>query len=222
MHLPPEAGSAEDALRIVDQRMYDRKNSNRASARSQSTEVLVQALYTRVPQMQRHLETVRELATQTAIGLGLELAQIERLRQAAMLHDIGCMSIPDAILAKPSRLTDDEARFVREHPGAGARILDAAPALRHLAPIVRAVHERYDGSGYPDGLSGDGIPVQARIIAVCDAYDTMISGRPFQAPTTSHAALAELQAMAGSQFDPAVVTAFADSLSGSGSTVRAA
>jgi len=222
VHLPPEAGSAEDALRIVDQRMYDRKNSNRASARSQSTEVLVQALYTRVPQMQRHLETVRELATQTAIELGLELAQIERLRHAAILHDIGCMSIPDAILAKPSRLTDDEARFVREHPAAGARILDAAPALRHLAPIVRAVHERYDGSGYPDGLSGDGIPVQARIIAVCDAHDTMISGRPFQAPTTSRAALAELQAMAGSQFDPAVVTAFADSLSGSGSTVRAA
>lgn len=212
VHLPPEAGTAEDALRIVDQRMYDRKHSNRSSARAQSTEVLVHALYERVPQMQRHLEAVRERATQTALFLGIELTLIERLRHAAMLHDIGCMSIPDAILTKPGPLTDEEAEFVREHPAAGARILEAAPALRHLAEIVRSVHERFDGSGYPDGLSGEQIPIEARIIAICDAYDTMIAGRPFREPMSSAEALMELRAQSGTQFDPALVDAFAGAL----------
>ena len=106
-----------------------------------------------------------------------------------MLHDIGCMSIPDTILGKPGPLTDEETAFVRQHPAAGARILDAAPALHHLAPIVRSIHERFDGSGYPDGLAGAQIPLEARIIAVCDAFDTMVHGRPFRGPMTEDAVL---------------------------------
>ncbi|MEI2702305.1 MAG: HD domain-containing phosphohydrolase [Baekduia sp.] len=215
IHLPPEAGTAEDALRLVDQRMYERKHSSRSSARTQSSEVLVQALCARVPQMQRHLESVRDLATATAVELGVELSEIERLRRAAMLHDIGCMSIPDTILSKPGPLSEEETAFVRQHPAAGARILDAAPALHHLAPIVRSIHERFDGSGYPDGLAGAQVPLEARIIAVCDAFDTMVHGRPFRGAMSEAEGLSELRAGAGGQFDPEVVAAFAAALSAS-------
>ncbi len=212
VQLPPEAKDAQDALKLVDQRMYACKNSNRASARAQSSEVLVQVLCERVPGMSRHLDAVRERATQTAIEMGVELSRIEHLRHAAMLHDIGCMSIPDAILTKPGPLDEDEIAFVREHPAAGSRILDAAPALKHLAPIVRAVQERFDGTGYPDGLRGEQIPLESRIIAVCDAYDTMVEGRPFRAAMTAQEALAELYAGSGTQFDPNVVDGFGHAL----------
>jgi len=212
VQLPPEAKHAQDALKLVDQRMYACKNSNRASARAQSSEVLVRVLCERVPGMSRHLDAVRERATQTAIEMGVELSRIEHLRHAAMLHDIGCMSIPDAILSKPGPLSEEEVAFVREHPAAGSRILDAAPALKHLAPIVRAVQERFDGTGYPDGLQGEQIPLEARIIAVCDAYDTMVEDRPFRAAMSEEAALAELYAGSGTQFDPNVVDGFGHAL----------
>lgn len=212
VQLPPEATNAQDALKLVDQRMYACKNSNRASARAQSSEVLVRVLCERVPGMSRHLDAVRERATQTAIEMGVELSRIEHLRHAAMLHDIGCMSVPDAILSKPGPLNDEEIAFVREHPAAGSRILDAAPALKHLAPIVRAVQERFDGTGYPDGLRGEQIPLESRIIAVCDAYDTMVEGRPFRAAMTEQEALAELYAGSGTQFDPNVVDGFGHAL----------
>jgi HD-GYP domain-containing protein (c-di-GMP phosphodiesterase class II) len=124
---------------------------------------------------------------------------------AARLHDIGKLAIPDAILRKAGPLTDDESRFIHQHTTIAEHILEGAPALAPLAPIVRASHEHVDGTGYPDRLAGDAIPLPARIIHVCDAYDTMTEVRPYTTPVSASQAMAELRRCAGSQFDARVV-----------------
>jgi HD-GYP domain-containing protein (c-di-GMP phosphodiesterase class II) len=131
------------------------------------------------------------------------------LLQAASLHDIGKAAIPDSILDKPGPLNGEEWAFMRTHTVIGERILTAAPALIEAARLVRSSHERWDGSGYPDGLAGQMIPLGARIISVCDAYDAMASDRPYRSRMSPEVALEELRRCAGSQFDPVVVAALA-------------
>ena len=128
--------------------------------------------------------------------------------QAGQLHDIGKLAIPDAILEKPSTLDEDEWAFVRRHTLIGERILAAAPDLGRVAIVVRASHEHFDGGGYPDGLAGQDIPLAARIVAVCDAFDAMVADRPYRAAMTPRAAEQELRRCAATQFDPVVVEAF--------------
>jgi HD-GYP domain-containing protein (c-di-GMP phosphodiesterase class II) len=147
-------------------------------------------------------------AERVGAELGITGVWLAELVSAADLHDIGKLAVPASILAKPGRLADDEWRFVERHPVIGERILGAAPALASVARIVRSTHERYDGDGYPDRLAGDQIPLEARIIAVCDAYEAMTSPRPYRSAVSHTRALAELQRCAGSQFDPVVVDAF--------------
>jgi two-component system cell cycle response regulator len=132
---------------------------------------------------------------------------LDETLRAAELHDIGKLAIPDAIVHKPGPLDAHEWAFMKQHAIIGQRILNAAPALAPVAAIVRSAHERWDGSGYPDGLSGEAIPLGARIIAVCDAYDAMTSERCYQNARSHRDALAELRHHAGTQFDPAVVEA---------------
>ena len=127
---------------------------------------------------------------------------------ATELHDIGKVAVPSAILDKPGRLDPDEWDFIARHTLIGERILGAAPALRPVARLVRSSHEHFDGNGYPDAIAGDEIPLGARIVSVCDAYDAMTSERPYQRSLTPVDALEELRRCAGTQFDPAVVEAF--------------
>jgi HD-GYP domain-containing protein (c-di-GMP phosphodiesterase class II) len=132
---------------------------------------------------------------------------------AAQLHDIGKVGVPDAILGKPGALTEDELEFIHRHTLIGERIVRRAPALAEVARLVRSSHERWDGAGYPDGVGGEGIPLGARIIAVCDAYDAMTSPRPYRpTPFSTEQAITELQASAVTQFDPVVVAALCDVL----------
>ena len=138
----------------------------------------------------------------------MPLDGIDEVVRGAELHDIGKMAIPDAIIDKPAALDGDEQQLIRQHSLIGERILSVAPALRAVGTLVRSSHERWDGHGYPDGLAGEDIPIGARIIAVCDAYDAMRSDRPYSAPMSEQDALEELQACAGGQFDPRVVAAF--------------
>jgi HD-GYP domain-containing protein (c-di-GMP phosphodiesterase class II) len=135
-----------------------------------------------------------------------------------MLHDVGKLAIPDTIVEKPGPLDHDEWSFVCRHPMIGQRILATTPGLAGAAALVRASHERPDGCGYPDGLSGDDIPLGARIVAICDAYRAMTSHRPYRGAMTPAAALEELRQGAGTQFDAAVVAAFADAV-GAGDAV---
>jgi diguanylate cyclase (GGDEF)-like protein len=212
VHLPEEAESPSEALRIADQRMYAQKSRGRTSAGRQSTEVLLQVLSERDPKLGTHLDDVAYLCGRVAAQLGLSDEEVTPLLQAASLHDVGKAAIPDSILNKPGPLNDDEWDFMHRHTLIGERILSAAPALSEAARLVRSSHERWDGGGYPDGLAGEQIPLGSRIISVCDAFDAMTSARPYRDVIEAAAALAELRRCAGTQFDAAVVNAFGRAL----------
>jgi diguanylate cyclase (GGDEF)-like protein len=203
--IPEEATSPEESLRVSDQRMYARKNGGRRSAGMQSRDVLLQALSERYPDLTAHMSDVAELAVEVSAAIGLSEAECEQVRQAAELHDVGKVAIPDAILNKPGPLDDAERGFVERHTIVGERIVAAAPSLAQVARLVRATHERFDGHGYPDALAGEEIPLGARIIFACDAFHAIISERPYAPARTPAEALAEVVRCAGSQFDPRVV-----------------
>jgi diguanylate cyclase (GGDEF)-like protein len=206
--VPGEATEPVDALKLADRRMYAQKGSGRLSPGRQSRDVLLRTLSEREPELHLHLAGVAELAAEVGRALGMAAEELDELSRAAELHDIGKVAIPDTILAKPGPLDEEEWGFVRRHTIIGERILMAAPALRPVARLVRSSHERFDGTGYPDGLAGEEIPLGSRVVAVCDAFDAMTSDRSYRAARSEEEALAELQACAGSQFDPRVVEAF--------------
>ena len=206
--LPREAMDATEALRIADQRMYAQKNAGRTSATRQSKAVLVRALSERNPELFTDLEGVAELAEATARRLGLGEEEAEQISHAAELHDIGKVAIPDAILSKPGTLDPREWEFIRRHTLIGERIIAAAPALGVVAKLVRSSHERWDGTGYPDRLPGQEIPLGARVVGVADAFNAMTSERPYSPAVTPDLAIMELRRHAGTQFDPVVVEAF--------------
>ena len=205
--VPSEAFSPVDALRIADQRMYEQKSTPLAASR-QSTDVLLKVLSERDTGLRTHLSSVAGLAERIAERLGLAEHQIKQISLAAKLHDIGKTAIPDEILNKPGPLDQDEWEFMRRHTVIGERIILAAPSLAPSAGLVRSSHERFDGTGYPDALTGGAIPLGASIIAVCDAFDAMVSKRPYRAAMSTGDAVVELRRCAGTQFDPAVVEAF--------------
>jgi HD-GYP domain-containing protein (c-di-GMP phosphodiesterase class II) len=169
-----------------------------------------------------HLAQVAELATRTAINLGLSPAEVELTCLGAELHDIGKIGIPTSILDKPGPLDAEEQWFMQRHSEIGERIIASTPALKVLAPIVRAVHERPDGRGYPDGLQLEEIPVSSRVIAVVDAFDAMTNDRPYQSAMPPEQAIAELRRYAGTQFDPAAVEALVRAIVDRGTALRAA
>jgi HD-GYP domain-containing protein (c-di-GMP phosphodiesterase class II) len=154
-----------------------------------------------------HAQEVSELAVEVGRRVGLEDDALRAVELGALLHDIGKIRIPESILNKPGPLSPDEWDVMRGHPAAGETILAPIAALASVLPIVRSSHERWDGCGYPDRLEGDDIPVGARVVAVCDAYRAMVEPRPYRREHDPVWALAELQANAGTQFDPACVEA---------------
>jgi len=210
--LPREASTPETILQLADRRLYAHKGSSRTSAAMQAQAVLLRAMAERAPDLAPHGSSVATLAAHTGERLDLGPSELVSLTRAAELHDIGKVAIPDAVLGKPGPLTEDEWAFMRQHTVLGERILLAAPALAEAASIVRSSHERYDGAGYPDGLAGGEIPLAARIIFACDAYDAMTSDRPYAAALSPADARAALRRNAGSQFDPAVVEALCSAL----------
>jgi diguanylate cyclase (GGDEF)-like protein len=206
--LPSEADSVKEAMQLVDRRMYANKVSERTSAGSQSRDVLLTALRERQPELAEQAVDIAELALAVAKELGMEAEQRDETYRAAQLHETGKMAIPDAILNKPGPLEASEWEFVRQHTVIGERIIASAAALVPVARLVRSSGERWDGSGYPDSLREEQIPLGARVIAVCDAYAAMVSERPYSVAMRPPRALEELRRGAGSQFDPEVVAAF--------------
>jgi two-component system cell cycle response regulator len=205
--LPGDAEDADEAMRVADRRLYVEKNSGRMSARLQSAGVLRSALSEWDPELAGHTSDVAVLAEQVARRMGLEDDEIERVAIAADLHDIGKIAMPRSILQKPGRLDADEWDYMRRHTLIGERIAQSAPALVGVSGVIRSSHERWDGTGYPDQLAGDKIPLGSQIVLVCDAYAAMTSERPYQRAMSHAAALAELRDNAGTQFAPAVVDA---------------
>jgi two-component system, cell cycle response regulator len=205
---PDEASASPQALRLADRRMYENKNEGRIPALHQSSKVLLQALKERDPVLDTHVHDVADLARSVARRLGLTDSDVQQLGLAAELHDIGKVAIPDAILNKAAPLSEEEWQFMRQHTVVGQRILMAAPALEAVGTIVRSSHERWDGRGYPDGLAAHQIPLGSRIVFVCDAFDAMVTDRPYKPGMTQQEAVEELDRNAGAQFDPIVVKAF--------------
>ena len=210
--LPHEAATTDYALQLADQRMYTHKHGRPSEAKEQAHDVLINILRAKQHGLPDHSTGVTRLAIPVGRRMGMNAEQIDELARAAALHDIGKVGIPDAILTKPGALEPQEWDFVHQHTVLGERILSAAPALRPVATIVRATHEHWDGGGYPDGVHGADIPLAARIIAVCDAYDAIITNRCYRPARTAQAARDELGREAGRQFDPAVVGAFFEEL----------
>ena len=208
--IPQEAEDMTFALQVADGRMYMNKGGKRSSPRRQTRDVLLQALRERTPELGEHLHGVAELAHRVGMEMGLSPEDLDELTRAAELHDVGKMAIPDGILNKPGTLDADEWAFMRRHTIFGERILAAAPALLPVAKLVRSSHEHFDGSGYPDQLVGEDIPLGSRIILVCDAYHAMVSDRPYAEAMSHDAALRELKRHAAGQFDPQVVKAFCE------------
>ena len=222
--LPDDAVDVSEALGLADQRMYAQKKAGRLTAEERSTTILLSALSdSQTPtKPTMHLSGVVAFTEALALKLELPPEEVARARLTAELHDVGKMAIPDAILHKPGPLTAEEWQFVRRHTLIAERILLGAPALSHVAGVVRSSREHFDGTGYPDGLSGTNIPLVSRIVFVCDAFDAMTAERPYRQALTIGGALAELERCAGSQFDPLVVAAFAELLCGARLAARGA
>lgn len=181
------------------------------AARYRAAASLAKAVDARDTYTGSHSERVAELAARVAVRLGLDAEQVELTRLAASLHDLGKLAIPEEMLKKAGTLTDSERLVLQRHPQIGFRMLDSL-GVDLIAHLVLHHHERWDGAGYPDSLSGEQIPLGSRIIFVSDAYDAMTSDRRYRPRRSSRAALAELERCAGSQFDPGIVAAFREEI----------
>jgi two-component system cell cycle response regulator len=173
-----------------------------------ATDVLLRRLAAREPAVRQHVREVADMARAVAWLLGMSNVERDVVARAAELHDIGKMELPEEILARRGPLRPDEQDLMRRHTLIGESLIAAAPSLRPVAGLVRASHERWDGNGYPDGLYGEGIPLGARIVAVCDAFSAMCEERPYGRVLSEAEAMAELRSCSGTQFDPVVVRAF--------------
>ena len=207
--IPDEAADGDAALAIAHERLQTRARWQRPSSERAVRDVLLQILSER---RAGGSATVLPRVSAHAIGvgrrLGLSLGELDDVVRAAELQDIGMLAVPEAVLHKRGSLEPEEWAQIRRHPVVGERILNAAPALAPVARLVRSSYERFDGTGYPDGIHGEQIPLGSRVIAVCVAYDAMTSERPYREALTAAAAFEELRRCAGQQFDPKVVAAF--------------
>jgi diguanylate cyclase (GGDEF)-like protein len=214
--LPDEGTTAVALLQLADHRMYahkadrhggqlDRNHSPGESAPPPDVEAPIGP----------YLRSVTELAVAIGRRLGMSARERDALRRATAYRDIGKGAIPDDLLTHPEPLDPNEMAFVRLQSVAGERMLSAVPALRPAAPLVRSTHERFDGTGYPDGLGGDEIPLGSRIITACHALGGLVSGRPYRRAITLDQALVELAAGRGTRFDPRVIQALLDEVSSS-------
>jgi len=209
--IPGEATDAEVAFQVAGRRLAAHRQRRHRSARRQAHAVLMAALDARLPESRDQLRVTAYRAIALARRLGLERDQIDDIALAAELQPVGLLAVPDRVLEKES-LDEAERALVRSHTAEGARIVSAAPGLATVARLVRSSAEHYDGSGYPDGLGGESIPLGARAIAVAVAFAAMTEPRAHRRPVSPGEALAELRRNSGSQFDPRVVEALAADL----------
>jgi putative nucleotidyltransferase with HDIG domain len=170
--------------------------------------MLTRAIEARDPYTRGHSSRVTDLAEAVARRLGWSEERIASLRVGGPLHDIGKLAVSDEVLCKEGRLDDDELAQIREHPKIGAKLLLRVTALREAIPYVLYHHERWDGTGYPSGKRGEEIPVEARVLAIADAFDAMTSDRPYRSALSREEALAEVERCAGTQFDPKIARVF--------------
>jgi putative nucleotidyltransferase with HDIG domain len=179
-----------------------------AASADEATAAFVSVLRSKSPATVAHSERVAEYAAALALALDLPYAQVRHLERCGLLHDIGKMGVAEEILDKPGALSDQEWHAVRAHPEMGVDILRSCPALSPVLPVVELHHERYDGQGYPHGIGGTDLPLEVRIVTICDAYDSMTADRPYRRGLDRAEAARRLTAGAGTQFDADLVRTF--------------
>ncbi len=184
----------------------------RGGAMAEVVSALVEAAEVRDPYVGSHLRAVSRIALRLGSKMSLTRSQMDVLAAGALLHDVGKIGIPDSVLLKPGRLTDQEHEVMKQHPVLGARILESVRGLSSALPVVRHHHERFDGGGYPDGLRGEDIPLLARVVFVADALDSMVRDRYYRRGVSKEHALREILRNSGTQFDPGVVRALVEIL----------
>jgi putative nucleotidyltransferase with HDIG domain len=196
-----------DTLRERSERLLDSYRRLEESA-LEAVESLNAAVDAKDPYTAGHSQRVQRIALAIGAELGLDATALDALRFAGLFHDIGKLRVPDAILTKPEALTPEEYDIIKRHPDDGAAIVGRLGRLRGAVPLIRHHHERWDGGGYPDGLAGGAIPLEASVVGLADAWDAMTSDRPYSRARTIEAAAAEIRNGRGSQFAPDVVDAF--------------
>ena len=201
--------SFENAFIHAENLMYRRKLNNRSSRKSKTLDSILETLNQKTLETKEHSDRIGDLGVKVMHELGMTRAsEKEDMLLLAKLHDVGKITIPDYILNKPSRLTNEEFTIIKKHSEAGYKIVKNITDSDFVSDGILSHHERYDGKGYPQGLKGDEIPLFARILSVCDAFDAMTSDRPYQQKMTEQEALKEIKENSGSQFDPTIVNAF--------------
>jgi len=200
--------SMNSIFREADNNMYREKLLRNQSARSSIVQTLIKALEARDHITEGHADRLQDLVVEMAKAVGIQSNKLSDLRLLAQFHDVGKVGIPDRILFKPHALNEEELSQMQAHCEIGYRIARSAPDLNHLADWILKHHERWDGNGYPLGSKGEEIPLECRILAICDAYDAMTSNRPYRLAISHAEAVAELKRFAGVQFDPFLVQKF--------------
>jgi diguanylate cyclase (GGDEF)-like protein/PAS domain S-box-containing protein len=201
-----------EVFKAAENKMYQYKISERNSTRNEAIRFIMKTLYEKLPREQEHSDRVSKISESIGLAMNLSNEEINELITAGALHDIGKIAISNEILNKTDDLNEYEWLEIRRHPEISYSILSSLNDYAPLANIILVHHERYDGTGYPKGLSGNQIPLQARIIAVADAFDAMTFGRPYKKPLSVEEAVSEIKAGAGSQFDPQITEIFLEVL----------
>ncbi|HLK14934.1 MAG TPA: HD domain-containing phosphohydrolase [Fimbriimonadaceae bacterium] len=204
LHLELQESNKELTTRVIA------RTEELSKARREALETLARAAEFRDDETGKHTQRVGEFSAAIAQGLGCPEEFVEAIRLAAPLHDVGKIALPDSILLKPGRLEQDEMELMRRHTIVGGQVFNSfeSPLMRLAKDIALHHHERWDGAGYPDGLSGLTIPLAARIVAVADVYDALVHARPYKPAWKHEEALDEISAQSGAQFDPEVVGVF--------------
>jgi len=199
-----------DILKNAEDYMYRNKLFESPNIREKRIKAIINSFYENNSEEEQHSKRVSSLCEATGAAMGMAGAALKELRTLGLLHDIGKIAIDNSILNKPDRLTKEEWNEIKRHPEIGYRILSSVNDMAELAVFILAHHERWDGKGYPKGIKGTDIPLQARITAVADAYDAMTSKSAYRNPLSESIAVDELEKNAGTQFDPEIVQIFID------------
>lgn len=206
--------SVEKVFDMAEDQMYRRKISEKSSYHHRSVNLIVEGLYSKSPEEKGHSENVSALSEAIGREMGLGQPDLDDLKTAGVIHDIGKIGVSDRILEKSGPLDEDEWQEMKRHPEIGYSILSTVNEYSPFAEIVLSHHERWDGTGYPKGLKRGEIPLFSRILAVAEAYDAMVSGRSYRKAMGREEAVAELRRCAGTQFDPEVVDVFIEKVFG--------
>lgn len=199
-----------DIIKKAENRMYKNKLAHNESTRNSIIASLENTLLEKSHETNEHAERMNKLAIKFGEILGFSTSTIDELTLLTKLHDIGKVSISEGILKKPGDLTEEEYDIIKGHPESGYRIIKAVPVLAPVAELILAHHERWDGTGYPRGLSKEDIPYTARIISIIDSYDVMTNERSYKKAFSKEKSIDEIKRCSGSQFDPELAKAFID------------